>query len=232
MVGGASTWSLEVAGNRECRPLGGAHPYEVFQQLEQDALLLLPRQPFEMVEWLTPTLGADCRFSALGAIYTAPHPYRGQVLDVCVSASTVVGYVNGVVVKTHPRQPKGGRSIDWSDYPPDKIAFFERTPVWCRKRAGDLGPSIAEVVNELLAVHVLHHLRSAQGIIRFTDRYGAERVNAACALALGAGDPTYMTIKGILQAGTDQSVAQEPSSTADVPAFLHGQLAMFEEAIS
>jgi hypothetical protein len=34
-----------------------------------------------------------------------------------------------------------------------------------------LGPNVAEVIAELLAVNVLHRLRSAQGIIRLADKH-------------------------------------------------------------
>ena len=56
------------------------------------------------------------------------------------------------------------------------------------------------------------------------------RLEAACAKAIAAGDPSYRTIKGILIAGTE-TPAQHPTRTnvaADVPVFLHGPAALFE----
>jgi ABC-type sugar transport system ATPase subunit len=48
-----------------------------------------------------------------------------------------------------------------------------------------------------------------QELIRLADRYGADRLDAACAKALAAGDPTYKTVKGILVAGVESAVAPE-----------------------
>ena len=163
MMEGAVTWSTETAGGRACSPLGGEHPLEVFLAREQEALLPLPVQPCQMVHWATPKVAPDCRTTVLGAQYTVPWQYIGRELDARASATTVEFFLDGRLVKTHVREPKGGRAVDWSDYPPDKIAFLQRTPAWCRRRAAETGPSVAAVVGELLGVNVLHRLRAAPG---------------------------------------------------------------------
>jgi hypothetical protein len=71
--------------------------------------------------------------------------------------------------------------------------------------------------------------RKAQGILRLGERHGAERLDAACKLALGVGDPSYRTIKGVLESGYDRAPAAERRSTADIPAYLHGPDTLFEE---
>ena len=131
------------------------------------------------------------------------------------------------LVKTHPRATKGRRRTDWSDYPPEKVAFLERTPTWCRKQAAELGGAVARLVAELLAGNALHHLRAAQGVLRLGDRYGPERLDAACARALACGDPSYRTVKGILAAGLDAApLAAQPATARSVPALLRGPAAL------
>ena len=63
-------------------------------------------------------------------------------------------------------------------------------------------PACATLVGELLAVNALFRLRQAQGVLRLGQRYGDGRLEAACARAIEAGDPSYRTVKGILAAGT------------------------------
>ena len=111
--------------------------------------------------------------------------------------------------------------VERSDYPPDKVAFLQKTPVWCRGRATEVGPGCAELIGELLGVNVLHRLRAAQGILGLAGRHGPGRLEAACRRAMEAGDPTYRTVKGILVAGTEVSPPAEPVG-CDTPAFLHG----------
>jgi hypothetical protein len=130
------------------------------------------------------------------------------------------------VVKTWPRVERG-RQTDWADYPPEKVAFFMRTPVWCRRRAAELGSSVAAVVAGLLETNALHRLRSAQGVIGLAERYSPERLDAACARALDVGDPTYRTIKGILAAGTETDT-ERVASVPSAPAHLHGPGQLFD----
>lgn len=142
--------------------------------------------------------------------------------------------LEGRLVKTHKRIDRG-RATDWADYPPEKVAFFQRTPTWCRKRAAELGPSVVELVEDLMTVNALHRLRSAQGIIGLADKHDPDRVDAACRLAIEVGDPTYRTVKGILAAGTENVVPIEPAANTG-PAHLHGPDQLFaitdDEAVS
>ena len=129
------------------------------------------------------------------------------------------------MVKTH-RRIERGRQTDYSDYPPEKVAFFMRTPAWCRRRAVELGSHVVELIGLLLEINALHRLRSAQGVIGLADRHGVDRLDAACRRAIEVGDPSYRTVKGILVAGTEQ--AGRPTVVApSAPAHLHGQAALF-----
>ena len=52
-------WSLEVAGQRPCRPLDGAAPAAVFEAAEKEALRPLPAEPFVLATWATAKIGPD-----------------------------------------------------------------------------------------------------------------------------------------------------------------------------
>ena len=222
----AATWSLEVAGQRSARPLGGARPADVFRALEAEHLLALPARPFEAASWQTAKVGPDCHIAVGGALYSVPFRFIGRRLDVRLTDALLQVFTEGELVKTHLRVGKGRRSTDWQDYPEKKAAFFMRTPSWCRHRASELGPAVVQLVSELLGEQALHRLRSAQGIVRLADTYGEQRLDAACALALEAGDPSYRTVKGILAAGRERLEA-EPDLTPTAPAHLHGPETLF-----
>ena len=68
----------------------------------------------------------------------------------------------------------------------------------CRARAVEVGPACALFIDALLGDWPFDRLRSAQGVLRFIDRYGAARVDAACARAHAVGEYRYHTIKAIL----------------------------------
>ena len=221
----ALTWCIEVAGVRHHRSLEGASPLAIFNAIEAKALLALPVSPFELTTWSAPKVGPDCHVKVAKTLYSVPWRLIGRNVDARLGERTVEIYLDGALVKTWARRERG-RQTDLSDYPPEKVAFFMRTPVWCRHRAAELGQNVSELVTELLTGEVLHRLRSAQGVIRLAEKYGAARLDAACRRAIVVGDPGYRTVRGILVAGTEHEGEEEPSPPL-APAHLHGRERLF-----
>jgi hypothetical protein len=140
---------------------------------------------------------------------------------VKLGSKVVEIYLNSNLIKTHPRGSRGQRVTDWNDYPPEKAAFFQRTPAWCRQQASLVGTSTRETVETLLGEHALHYLRQCQGILRMKDKYSLERLERACARANAFGDPSYRTVRTILERDLDkQTLLFEPDRVAG--AFLRG----------
>ena len=226
----ALAWSIRVAGVRHVRTIDGAQPYPLFVEDEASALIGLPGQPFELATWSRPKVGPDCHVKVGKALYSVPWKLIGTHVDARDNGFVVEVFNAGTVVKTWARVERG-KQTDWADYPPEKVAFFMRTPTWCRRRAGELGPSVAAVVDVLLEVNALHRLRSAQGVIRLADKH-PDRLDAACARAIAVGDPSYRTVKGVLDAGTEHDHPATAAVVIDAPAHLHGPVGLFnhEEA--
>jgi transposase len=218
-------WCTDVAGRRQHSSLDGAAPLSVFAAVEADALIVLPATPFELARWTTPKVGPDCHVKVGKALYSVPWRFIGRTVDAREGDRTVEVFVDGDVVKTWARIERG-KQTDYRDYPPEKVAFFMRTPVWCRRKANELGPNVAELIGGLLEINALHRLRSAQGIIGLAERYGIDRLDAACRRAIDVGDPSYRTVKGILKAGTEHDGRAAPV-TLIAPAHLHGPAQLF-----
>jgi hypothetical protein len=223
----AVRWCDEVANRRASRALGGLSPREVFEAEERAHLLALPQSRFELARWSSPKVGPDIHVKVGLALYSVPWRRIGEHLDARQGARTVEIYSKGMLIKTHVRIERG-RQTDPNDYPPEKIAFFMRNPVWCRRRAAELGPWVAEVVETLMEVNALYRLRSAQGVIHLAEKFGADRLNAACRRATVAGDPSYRTVKGILLAGTENDDDLDSEVPPSAPAHLHGPEALFD----
>lgn len=222
----AVRWCREVANRRQCRPLERVAPQVIFDAEEADELLVLPRQPFELASWSTPKVNPDIHIKVGKALYSVPWKHIGEQVDAREGARVVEVFFEGELIKTHPRVEKG-RQTDPADYPPEKIAFMMRTPAWCRRQAAELGVPVAAAVADIMSVNALYRLRQAQGVVRLADKHGADRLNAACRRALQVGDPSYRTIKGILEAGTEHD-GDEPATTPTAPAHLHGPARLFD----
>jgi transposase len=217
----AARWSAEVAGRRPCRPLEGAAPAAVFDAVERDALRPLPAGPFVLATRATAKIGPDIHAQVEKVLYSVPWRHVGKTADVRITASMVQFFIGGELVKSHPRKARG-KQADFGDYPPEKIAFHMRTPQWCRRQAAAVGPSCEFLVGELLAEGALYRLRAAQGVIGLADKHDPSRLEAACAKAITAGDPSYRTVRGILAAGAERDQPPAPAGDGGAAAFLRG----------
>jgi transposase len=227
----ARRWCTEVAGARSCRPLEGAAPAAVFAATEAAALAPLPAAPFVLATWASAKVGPDIHAKVGATLYSLPWRYLGERIEARSTTAMVQFFRDGELVKTHPRKERG-KQTDLGDYPPEKIAFHMRTPTWCRRRAGEIGPACQEVIGELLAENALFRLRAAQGVLGLADKHDPARLEAACAKATAAGDPSYRTVKGILAAGTETTAAPErPTGDAGAAAHLHGPDQLFADAL-
>jgi len=224
----ALVWSRDVAGGRACRPLDGAAPAAVFAAVEQAALRPLPTAAFVLATWSSARVGPDIHARVGGTLYSLPWRLLGDRVDVRSTPTMVQFFPHGQLIKTHPRKDRG-KQTDLGDYPPEKIAFHMRTPTWCRHRAAEIGPACQQVIDGLLADNALFRLRAAQGVLGLADRHDPARLEAACATATAAGDPSYRTIKGVLAAGTETTPAPRPTGDAGAPAHLHGQQQLFAD---
>jgi hypothetical protein len=121
---------------------GGAAPLSVFRSVEQPALIGLPSEAFELATWSRGKVGLDIYVKIGKALHSVPWKYIGKTVDARSTLNAVQPFLDGELIKTHVRKPKG-KQTDLNDYPPEKIAFFQRTPVWCRKRAAEVGPACA-----------------------------------------------------------------------------------------
>ena len=222
----AARWSAGVAGQRPCRPLDGAAPAAVFEAAEKGALSPLPRDPFVLAEWSRCKVGPDIHVKVGQSLYSVPWRHIGQTLDARSTATMVQLFSGGDLIKTHVRKERG-KQTDLADYPPEKIAFHMRTPSWCRRRAAEVGPATAALIGGLLADNALYRLRAAQGVLGLADKHQPGRLEAACAKAAAAGDPSYRTVKGILAAGTEAAPVPAAAGDGGAPAFLHGPDALF-----
>ena len=221
----AKEWCLKVAGMRQ-HGTTRQQPLILFRLTERNQLKPLPALPFEIVTWHQAKVAHDCHIQVGSTLYSVPYQYVGKTVDVKLGSRVVEIYLDYELIKTHSRGARGQRVTDWNDYPPEKAAFFQRTPDWYRSRASLIGASTRETVEALLEEHAFHHLRQCQGILRLAERYGQQRLEQACVRANAFGDPRYRTVKTILERELDKEplLFELPRSAG---AFLRGPEELF-----
>ena len=131
----ALQWGLQEVGLREH---GTTHrkPYEVFLAEDAPELLPLPEQPYEAPEWQECPVHRDCHLILDKCYDSVPYPYRGEKLWVRADLKLVRVYRDHQLIKTHVRVFEPGTwQTDEADYPPEKRAYLEQTPAYCRAQA-------------------------------------------------------------------------------------------------
>ncbi len=197
-------WTTDVAGQR----LHGTTkqpPLLLFRTFEQGALLPLPATPYDLAVWKQVLLHRDCHVVFEGSFYSAPFRLVGQQLWLRAGARTVQLYdASHQLVATHDRATQPGERKTILDHlPPAKVPGLVLTRERCQEQADAIGPATAAIVRTLLASRPVDRLRTAGRIVQLADRYGAQRLERACARAEYFGEADYRVLRRILAEGRE-----------------------------
>jgi hypothetical protein len=120
-------------------------------------------------------------------------------------------YLHGELIKTHERKPPGGRATDYTDYPDGRAPYALRWPHYYTKRARELGPAAGDFADKLLSGEFpWSRLRQAQKLLGLAQRYGADRLDAACRRALDFDLLDVYRLQRILEQGLESQSEPQP----------------------
>ena len=105
----AEAWCADKAGMR-IHGTTRLRPAEVFRAEEQPLLLSLPGEPYDVPIWSEPKVNRDFHVEVARSIYSVSHTLVGQRLTARADARSVKLYLNGQLIKVHPRLVPGKRS--------------------------------------------------------------------------------------------------------------------------
>jgi transposase len=188
---------------------------ELFEELDQPALKPLPEQPYEFAIWKKARVNIDYHVEFEKHYYSVPYTLIHKEVYVRATQSTLEIFHNNRRIASHRRVKSAGRHTTVSEHmPPAHQKYLEWPPERLTSWAHKLGPNTAQLVQVLLdsRKHPQQAYRSCFGILRLGDRYGQERLEAACRRALSAGIHSYKGVKNILDAKLDQVEIDEPSA--------------------
>ncbi len=160
-------------------------PLECFEADEKPQLLPSPVERYETPYWCDPKVGRDHLAQVAKALYSLPTRFIGKYLRARADGALVRFYDRGTLVKTHPRKPAGGRSIDASDFPAHKSAYALRDVAFLERQATEHGEAIGRFAHALLDAPLpWTRMRRVYALLGLVRRYGAERVEQTCRIAL------------------------------------------------
>lgn len=199
---------LEELNQRPFKKLSGCRR-SAFEELDRPAMHPLPSHRYEPSAWKSVTLHPDYHVDFEGRYYSAPCALIGETLDVRGTPNTVEIFHRSVRVASHVRSygPKYKCITKPEHRPRSHQEYGKWPPERLTQWAGTKGSHVQRVVELVLQRYPRPELgyRAAMGVIRLGDRYGAQRLDSACARALGVGvtAPRCKYIESILKNNLD-----------------------------
>jgi transposase len=206
-------WCNTTAGQR-IHGTTKEKPLERFEQVEKAAMKALPEDSYDLVVWKHAKIYRDGYITFDQAFYSVPHrlyPKPGKVWVCGGTCQVRIFDEKYKLVATHERALKPGeRLTNLNHLPPEKLPGLMQNEISLREDAQAVGPAAAVIVEQLLTDPVLYRVPTAGRLLRLQERFGAERLEVACQRALNFGDPSYRTVKRILQQGLEQKEVPLP----------------------
>jgi transposase len=199
---------LDRLNTRAFQKLPGSRA-SAFAALDAPALQPLPAQRYELARFKTARVHIDYHVEVEGHRYSVPHALVGQVLDARITRHVVELLHRGQRVASHGYSTqRGGFSTVAEHMPAAHRAHRQWTPQRLIHWGQDIGLATGTVVTRLLEQHKHpeHGYRACLGLLSLSKRYGRDRLEAACNLALQIRAYRYRDVRDILQNNRDRTV--------------------------
>ena len=203
---------LDDLNNRPFRQQSGCRR-SLFEQLDKPALMSLPRQPFEYLEFKMAKVSIDYHVQFSSHFYSVPHQLVREQVEIRGSHHTVQVLYKGKPVTSHVRQYAAGSFTTKPEHMPKRHQKQQQwTPGRLLSWAQKLGPDVLAFTQRLLdrKTHQEQAYRACLGLLNLEREYGHQRLNAACHRAIETGGHRVVNVRSILQSGLDK-IPLEPS---------------------
>ena len=220
----AITWSLCEYGMRR-HTSTGRFPREHFEAEEKAALLPAPTEPYDVPIWCDPKVARDQYAQVAKALYSMPRQYLSKTLRARADSQLVNFYDNGIVVRTHPRKPPGGRSTIESDFPPEKSAVARRDVAFFVNQAKVYGTNIGLFAERLLEGPApWTRMRQIYTLTGLVKRFGEKRVEPCCEQALKYQMHNVYRLERMVETDAKLSPLRERQQSLPAPKYLRSPL--------
>ena len=190
---------------------------------EKPALLTLPLEPFRHYQFGERTVHLDGCVEVEAAYYSVPPGWIGRRIRVQWDSQRVrlLDPRTGQLLREHLRQPRGRHRILDEDRP-------KRTPIGTVQllaRTEKTGSHIGTLCQSMYQQQGQAAVRRVQGILSLARKYGAARVDEACAAALELNIYDYRFVRRYLERN-----AQPPVSLRQIDPLIR-QLSLYRDLI-
>lgn len=202
---------LERLNARPFKKLPGCRQ-ELFTSLDQPALKPLPDTAYTYAEWKKVRVHIDYHVEIKGHYYSVPYQLTKKQLDARITEHTIECFYNNKRVASHVRSNrKGGHTTLREHMPKSHQQYGDWSPDRFIRWAEKMGPATVQTITAVLSTrhHPQQGYRTCLGILRLSQSYGDDRLEAACGRALLLGTCRYKSIESILKHGLDSKPIPE-----------------------
>ena len=206
---------LPSLNERRFQKLDGSRA-SLFAALDAPTLAALPAQRWQWATFKTVTVHIDYHVEVEGHRYSVSHSLVGLKLEARITDALVEVLHRGERVACHARSTRRGGFTTLDEHmPAAHRAHKQWTPERLIHWGGGIGVATGRFVTQLLQrfQHPEHGYRSCLGLLSLAKRYGPQRVEAACTLALELGAVQYRHVRDILIHGRD--LIERPAPTPE-----------------
>lgn len=204
-------WCAERAGMR-IHGSTAARPAEMFAEVESRCLLPVP-EPYDVPVFTRVKVHRDFHVEIARSLYSAPAHLLGRYLDARADSQLVKLFAGGALVKTHPRQPPGGRSTDPDDLPAEKAGYAMRDVTALITACAGHGHHVGIYAERLLDDPLpWTRMRAVYRLLGLVRRYGPDPVEMACSRSLDLDVVSVTKIASMLAKATEHAQPALPAA--------------------
>ena len=211
----------ELLGDLNARVMKryGKSRAQLFDEIERGSLTALPAARFEYCEWSKARVNIDYHVAFDHHLYSVPHALVHEQVEVRATERSVEIVAGNKRVASHVRsRVRGGFSTKPEHMPSSHRAHAEWTPSRILSWAEKVGLGTRALCEAILLdrPHPEQGFRSCLGILRLSKKYGEDRLEVACARALGVRARSYRHVESILKNGLDRVPQRDDTPTTQL----------------
>jgi transposase len=196
---------------------------EIFDNIEKQVLKPLPKERYAIKQCkeLTVQFNYHVELREDRHYYSVPWQLKGKRVRVVYDDRNVAIYYDNVRIIQYKRDrsPNGYTTLH-IHMPPHHRFYAQWSPERFIRWAQSIGDDVAEMIQVVLKSreHPEQAFKICMGILNLVKEHGPDRLNKACARALGFGFYSYKRIKNILDRGLEEEALTE---SKELPVFFH-----------
>lgn len=179
---------------------------ELFESVDKPALKPLPLDRYYYAEWINAKIHIDYHFVFDEHYYCVPYQYIHHAVQIRATNKTIECFYQGKRIAAHVRSHvRYGFTTLKEHMPPAHLAHAEWSPERMKRWAKKIGQKTSEFIDHMIASRPFAQqaFRSCLGLLRMGDRFGEDRLEKACAIALSVGATRYQQVESILKKRLD-----------------------------